>query len=498
MDNIRVTYSGLLGFAVAIAGIFAGLAFTIVVTRQLEPEEFGTWAVIGSMVSYSVITEPIVSYWTTRQTARNRPVGSTSVVSTSIFAGGSVPVYIVSAYLFTNIESVVFNSIILGAILVPVLFIRSILAAINIGHKPHGVSIGLAVFQFTKIPAGLGLVYILGLGLDGAIFTVFVAHLAEISVLLHYAWPKIIIRLNFCYLRGWIRQFWIPLYGKLSGVVLNLDIVFYTIITESVVGAAYYAAALVIAKIVSRVSVISQALYPKLLAEGSHDHITENLTYLMYFAIPMLIFGSLFSKYVLFLLNPGYAAAWIIGVLLTLNAFLHVIIGFLQQVLTGTDAVDVDERPHSSALLNSKLFLVNTIANVHHALYLIILIITLFIFSNLSDLDLVTAWSLVVLLVSVPFVFYYARCVQKYASFRVPHVAIFKYLIGGGVAGVIFVFTHEHIIKLDVSVYSYLPGLLSEMTICCAAYFGITYAIDRKTRRLFGLVLAEIMSRHKK
>ena len=46
MDDIRVTYSGLLGFAVAMGGMLAGLAFIIIVTRQLEPEEFGAWAII--------------------------------------------------------------------------------------------------------------------------------------------------------------------------------------------------------------------------------------------------------------------------------------------------------------------------------------------------------------------------------------------------------------------------------------------------------------------
>ena len=70
MDDIRVAYSGLLGFAVAIGGVFAGLAFTVIVTRQLTPEEFGVWAVIGSMTSYSIAAEPIISYWTTRQIAR--------------------------------------------------------------------------------------------------------------------------------------------------------------------------------------------------------------------------------------------------------------------------------------------------------------------------------------------------------------------------------------------------------------------------------------------
>ena len=95
-------------------GMIAGLAFTIIVTRQLEPEEFGVWAVIGSMTSYSITAEPIISYWTTRQVARGKPVGKTSMASTSLFAGGSIPVYVLSVYLFSNIESAFFDSMLLG------------------------------------------------------------------------------------------------------------------------------------------------------------------------------------------------------------------------------------------------------------------------------------------------------------------------------------------------------------------------------------------------
>ena len=225
MDDIRVTYSGLLGFAVAMGGMLAGLAFTIIVTRQLEPEEFGAWAIIGSMVSYSVAAEPIVSYWTTRQVARGRPVGKTSMVSTSFFAGGSIPVYVLSVYLFSNIESAFLDSMLLGAILIPVLFVQGTLSAINLGSKPHAVSIGMAAFQFLKIPAGLALVFFLGLGLDGAILAVFAAHLSDIAVQLHYARPRLAVPTDFAYLKGWIKQAWIPLYSRVPRVLSTLEAV---------------------------------------------------------------------------------------------------------------------------------------------------------------------------------------------------------------------------------------------------------------------------------
>ena len=496
MDDIRVTYSGLLGFVVAMGGMIAGLAFTIIVTRQLEPEEFGAWAIIGSMVSYSVAAGPIVSYWTTRQVARGRPVGKTSMVSTSFFAGGSIPVYVLSVYLFSNIESAFLDSMLLGAILIPVLFVQGTLSAINLGSKPHAVSIGMAAFQFLKIPAGLALVFFLGLGLDGAILAVFAAHLSDIAVQLRYARPRLAVPTDFAYLKGWIKQAWIPLYSRVPRVLSTLDIIIYTVITGSVVGVAYYAAALVVAKAVGRAGQISQALSPKLLAEGGRDHITENLTWMMYFAIPLVILAVLFSRHAMFLLNPEYAGAWMAGALLAFGMFLRVIMKFLRSVLTGTDDVDVEE-PSAAALLRSRLFLVGTVENAYYAVYLVVLAASMYTFRDLPEPELVVAWSSVMLAISAPFLSYYVMLARKHVPFRVPYGSVLRYVAGGAGMTVVFMFTNEHVVIFDVSIYSYLPGLLLEMTICCATYLGITYAIDRKARTLFRMVLLEIASRRK-
>ena len=478
-------------------GILAGLIFTVIVTRQLEPEEFGVWAVIGSMTSYSIVSGPIVFYWTTRQTARGKPVGKTSLVSSSLFAGGSVPIYVVSVYLLANIEPVFLDSMILGAILVPVLFMQGALTALNIGHRPHAVSVGVAAFHSAKIPAGLALVFFLGLGLDGVILAVFAAHLVDIAIQMRYARHKLAVLLDFSYLKGWIRQAWIPLYMHIPKVLAALDIIIYTVIAGSVAGVAYYAAAMVVAKVVTRAGQISQALYPKLLAEGSREHITENFTWLLYFAVPLLILAALFSRYAMFLLNPEYAGAWLAGVLLAFNAFLHVLILFFQHILTGTDIVDVDEKPRASDLLKSRLFLVGNIANGHYILYLAVLVAVLYSLSDLPDLDLVAAWSATLLAVSAPFVVYYGILVRRHAPFRVPYKAIQKHLVGGAGIVAVFALTSEHIISFEISIYSYLPGLLLEMALCCAAYLGITYAIDCKTRRLLSLIFSEMASGRK-
>ena len=66
MSNIRVTYSGLIGLVIGLSSVVTGLIFILIVTRSLTQEELGTWSLIGGLITYVVILEPMISYWATR------------------------------------------------------------------------------------------------------------------------------------------------------------------------------------------------------------------------------------------------------------------------------------------------------------------------------------------------------------------------------------------------------------------------------------------------
>ena len=493
MSDIRVTYSGLIGFTVAMGGILSGTIFTIIVTRQLSVEEFGIWAVIGGMVGYSVAAEPIISYWTTRQIARGEPVGKTSIVSSSLFAGFSIPIYVVSVYLFSGIEPEFFNSMILAVILIPVKFVSHALSSVNNGYKPHAVNIGKMAFESMKIPVGLGLVFFLGLGLDGAIITIFVASLADIATQARYAKPQLSVKLNFLYLKNWLKQSWIPLYAKIFQVLLSLDVIVFTVITGSVIGVAYYAAAFVVSNIVARSGRISWALYPKLLANGSHGHISENFVRMTYFAIPLTITAIVFSEHILFILNPEYVHAGTVVMFLSLGTFFTLITNFFYQILMGIETVDVKKNPSLSKLLRSNLFLIGTLSNIRYTLYIAILAAVLYLFKDLSDIELVVIWSMVSFVLSIPFLIHSVLLIRRHIAFTFPYTAILKYLIGSVGIAVVFILTNEHVAVFETSIYSYMPGFLLELVLCGIAYLGITYIIDHKTRKLFRLILSEIL-----
>ena len=85
MSKIRVTYSGLIALTVGLVSVITGIVFTLIVTRQLTADEFGTWALIGGLLSYVIITETTISYWTTREIARGNESGRTALFASGVF-----------------------------------------------------------------------------------------------------------------------------------------------------------------------------------------------------------------------------------------------------------------------------------------------------------------------------------------------------------------------------------------------------------------------------
>ena len=146
MDKIRVTYSGLISFGISLISIITGLFLTIIVTRQLSIEEFGTWGIINGILIYPVMIIPTITYWVTRETARDQESAKTAIMSSGILSTFGILIYI-SVSLIVGLQSEAELSILLlAAILVPVVFLDNTLSAINIGHRPQAAAYGLFVF----------------------------------------------------------------------------------------------------------------------------------------------------------------------------------------------------------------------------------------------------------------------------------------------------------------------------------------------------------------
>ncbi len=496
MSEIRVTYSGLIAFVVGLISIFTGLVFVLIVTRRLTPEEFGTWSLLGTMLAYFLISEKIVSYWTTRQIARDEEIAKTSIFSSITFALGSIPLYLVFAYYVSTTNNANLETMLFGALLLPAFFISQTLMSINLGFRPQVTSYGLLIFEITKIPAALGFVFYFDLGVEGAIVAVVIAYISRIGLQCYFARQKFRTKIELNVLKRWFKLSWVPVYSHITILIFKTDVILYTILTGSVVGLAFYTAAYTVARIIEHSASVTQALYPKLLAKGSPEYIKENYELLMYFSIPLLGLSIIFSKAAVFALNPAYEAASIVVIALAFRSFFLVLVGPLHQILRGLETVDVETNPKFSNLAKSQLVLVPTVRNIQYVLYLVTLttVLLVLISNEASELELVTWWAIIAASFEVPFLIYFLLQVRKKVQFSFPYVKTLKYTAAMMAFIIIFFVTSDSLIKYEISIYDFLPGVLIQVAICVGVYLAITYLIDNKIRTLFKAILNELSS----
>ena len=497
MSNIRVTYSGLIAFVVGIIGVFTGLLFVLMITRRLSPEEFGTWGLIGSLVNYFIISELILSFWSTRQIARGENIGRTSLVSSIFFSLISIPLYLVYVTFISESSSVDYEILVLGIVLIPVYFVSLTLVGINLGHKPHATSYALLIFEIVKIPLALALVVYFEWGVRGAILALMFAFLFRIAIQLYFAKPQLVEKFSIPNLKRWFKLSWIPLYSTIPRYIQHIDIALYAIVIGSVIGVAYFQAAFTVAAIIVHSNLISRALYPKLLAQNEYGKIADNLLILMYFSIPLTAIAIIFAKPALFALNPLYQGASLIVIFLSLKIFILVSRTIPLYILSATERVDVEQNPKFSKLIKSQLFRVPTVLSIFNAVYIALLITILFFLNSSSnnELTIVTWWAVIGFLIEIPITTYVWLKSKKFINFSIPYKNTLKYLGATVAFSLVYVFTSDFIINYEISIYKFLPSLILQLGICVSIYLVLTYVIDNKIRILYKSILNEILKK---
>jgi len=494
LSDIRVTYSGLIAFVVGIIGIIIGLLFTLIITRKLSPEEFGIWGLIGSIITYFLISEAVFSTWSTRQIARGEEIGKSSLVSSGLFSLGAIPIYILYVFFIGNNSNVDFGILLFGVILLPLNFLSQSLTAINLAHKPQATSFSLVFFQLLKIPAALAFVVFFELGVEGAIFALFVSFIAKIILQMYFAKHKLKNKFSSAMLRRWLRLSWIPLYSTIPRYISGLDVVLYSILTGSVIGIAFFTVSFSIARIVSHSGSISQAVYPKILSEKKFVNIKENLNLTMYFSLPLLGISVIFAEPALFALNPKYQEATFIVILLSFRVFAYILSQIPLAILGGSEKVDIEHNPTFSKLLHSRLFKVPTIVSIFSFIYLSLLVLLLVFTKSdqINEIELVTWWALIYLCVEIPITISLWLYAKKLISFSIQLKNIVKYLGATIIFSMVYLLTSDYILNYNPSIYYFLPSLLLQLGICVGIYLGITYIVDKNTRNLFKSILKEI------
>ena len=497
MTGIRVTYSGLIAFGVRILSIFTGLIFTVIVTRQLTPEEFGTWGLINGILIYALIINPIINYWVTREIARAENTSSTAMFSSGIFSGAGVVIYLISAYIIGIQSNADLGTLFFAAILIPMIFIHNCFGAINQGYKPQINSYGMLAFEIVKIPSGLIFVYFNQLGVEGAIISTFLAYVSSIFVQGYFSRKKFRSSIQKKHLKKWLKLFWIPTYRRVPSIIQMSDVTVFSVMTGSVLGVAYFTAAKTIGMLVNHVRAFSTALYPKLLESEKEEFLQENLIKLFYFSFPLIAFSITFAEAGLFVLNPAYQIAAPLVLFISIKMFLKTLNQVFFEALQGIEKIDKNENSTFKEYLKSKLIWIPTFDLIRHAVYIGLLAVLLFILVSRTDsmIDLVLYWSVIGVLIEIPLTIYVIRVTKKSFKLKIDMKSSLKYLLTTIVIfGVIGIIMQEYLI-FEESIFEFLPSLLPYLICSIVGYFGITYLIDYRTKVLFKAIWNEVLKK---
>ena len=126
MSNIRVTYTGFISFFVAVITVITSSVFTLILTRTLTQEEFGTWGLIIGITQYVIVFGAIVTFWSTRDTARKIESQKTAILGNMLLSIIAVVLYVGISYFLGNAAKIDLNILFFSVILIPMVFFTGI------------------------------------------------------------------------------------------------------------------------------------------------------------------------------------------------------------------------------------------------------------------------------------------------------------------------------------------------------------------------------------
>lgn len=493
MSEIRTTYSGLISAAFGLTRIFAGLFFMIIITRILVAEELGTWALITSLLFYGIILDPIIAYWATRDTARKIDSGKTAILGEGVLSIAGIGIYIIAAIIVgpqTNADNTI---LFFAIILIPVMYLNKVLSSINLGWKPHTLSISNFFADVAKIPLALLLIYYFDMGVTGIIISFFIGWVIYDAILLWYAKEKIKNRIKKEFFQKWLKISWLPLYPRIAPLIGRSDVIIFSIITGSVIGLAYYTAAVVIAGLVGYASAFSLGIYGKLLGEKNKNYLGHNITLQIYFMILLGGLSIIFADFGLFALNPIYKIASLVVIILTVRIFFQTLNNLFIQILTGIEEVDTKKESKFSDYIKSKLFVIPTIQLIQTGLYIGILSFVL-IFTNDSStqIELVIIWSIIALFIEIPLTIVLSILVRKSVNIKIEKTRLLKYFITAIIVFGTMLMIIDEYLEYNEKLIEFLPSVLIFIAISALIYIIITIIIDSKIRNLTYSIINEI------
>lgn len=485
MSEIRLRYSGLVNFASRVLSVATGLMFTMLVTRRLSEETFGTWQFYSSLLSYFTIPSYIANYWLIRDLRRGKPAAKSGVIFNSVTSLFSATVFMFLSPIFTSNVSIDMSTMLAFVLWIIATYHTSSLESTCYGSEPHIAGYGTMVFEFSKVVIGTILVGYFRLSLAGAVLSV---DLALMIQAIYYS-----IRLSKHFTKSfplgevsrWFKMGWIPLTSIAPGLVFSLDALTLTLLTGSLLPVAYIRAANIFAGVIGFSGSLAIGLYPKLLSGGTSRDVEESLELVFLFLVPMVLGQLVLAEPLLYLLREQYAPVHNVLRIMSICYMAIVIKSVFSTIILGIENVDLNENVKWRDMAKSYLMKIPLIDLASSIAYIVTTSIITKILADLESPSMLVSLSaaLCYLLVNVLLALYYLRISRRLIEFDLNLRRVFKFLASGITMSIALFLLYPESAKsgqIIVVVISLMPVILIGIVV----YFTTLYLIDSRFRIL--------------
>ena len=493
--DLRLQYSGLVVFASRLVSVATGLLFALMLARAASPPEYDVWFNMNDISTYFTLMAGVLPFWALRFVAREKQ----GAIKTGIFSNFIVSLaataiflplipFIVSA-LGPRAQPYVFVYILFSVQIIEFHLLGMFEACLQ-ARNPKIVGYGLLIQQVGKVIIGYIVIVQLQLPLLGAVVATIMSFLTQIIYYSKLLFSEMKEKVNWRYIREWFKGSIANIINVIGNQLAGLVLIWlFAFGGEGARGS--YGAAMQIANVITYSSLLSYALYPKLLAERRTEDVTDSLKMVLMFALPMAFGAIVMSNAFIVLLRPDYPDAGPVLVALSIDSLIIVLSGIFSVVLYGMETFDQDSQISLRKLARSRLFLVLFLPYFHSMITIPSILYVLGILAQNQPIQ--AAFYVGMINMTARFVMFVVlvAVVRRITKVKVPWVSIGKY-IGAALVMVLFLETFLFLVSqpriLYVLVATVVGGLI---------YLGVLMAIDKEARALPRLVLKQLRGTNK-
>lgn len=358
-DGIRIQYSGFIIFAAQILSVGTGLVFTLLLTRNLSPQQYGIWANVFDVIGYFMLLSGVFPFWTMRFVARRKQ----GAAKTGFLA--NLVVSLLFALLYIGLAQFIASAFGISGQYTVIYFVASVqivnlcliaaLESILRAKRPQAVGYGLLVEEICKVVLAYVLIVRFGQLLLGALLSLIVAASIQVLYYLKLVFPELRERIQWAYVREWLKSSIINIYNAVGNQLAASTIILLFVLGGQAARGNYQAAA-TYANVIGYALFLSYALYPKLLIKSNPQDITSTLKVVLLFAIPMTTIALSIPVSLLTILNVHFGEAFPILMFLAVDGFIVLISQFYSSVILGAERVDEEARIPLMSLVGSRIF----------------------------------------------------------------------------------------------------------------------------------------------